>query len=135
MINYLSLFRLRKVKRVMTCNCVSIILNLIYFKLLTSRSGSPKAIFSVPMALIIATNDCIVLLYTTGLYCLLSSFVNPPSWIILMIKKKRDYFFKQKYLNTDFESNLITIVINLVKKYIKGNFPQRRNRSTMCKSL
>ena len=51
--------------------------------ILTSLSASPKVMFSVPMALIIATKDCIVLLYTTGLYCLLSSLVKPPSWIIL----------------------------------------------------
>ena len=41
-----------------------------------------------------ATKDCIVLLYTTGLYCLLSSEVNPPSWIILKKKKKREKYIK-----------------------------------------
>lgn len=35
------------------------------------------------MARIIAARDCMVLLYTTGLYCLLSSDVNPPSCMIL----------------------------------------------------
>lgn len=50
---------------------------------LTSLSGSPKSMCKVAIARIMATNDWIVLLYTTGLYCLLSSFVNPPSWIIL----------------------------------------------------
>jgi len=49
----------------------------------TSRSLSAKLMQSADMARIIATSDWIVLLYTTGLNCLLSSLVKPPSWIIL----------------------------------------------------
>jgi hypothetical protein len=40
---------------------------------LTVLSGWPKSIFSCPIALIMAIIDCIVLLYTTGLYCRHSS--------------------------------------------------------------
>lgn len=51
--------------------------------LLTSRSLFPKPIPRLGIALRMATKDCIVLLYTTGRYCLKSSDVNPLSWIIL----------------------------------------------------
>ena len=50
---------------------------------LTSRSLVEKLMSKFGIALKIATRDCIVLLYTTGLYCLKSSGVNPLSWMIL----------------------------------------------------
>jgi len=49
----------------------------------TSRSLLEKLMPRLGIALRIATKDCIVLLYTTGLYCLKSSGVKPLSWIIL----------------------------------------------------
>lgn len=50
--------------------------------LITSRSV-PNEMFKFGIARKIATSDWIVLLYTTGLYCLKSSDVKPLSWIIL----------------------------------------------------
>lgn len=50
---------------------------------ITSRSLVEKLMPRLGIALRIATRDCIVLLYTTGLYCLKSSGVKPLSWIIL----------------------------------------------------
>ena len=55
----------------------------IEYGIYTSRCLVSNGILKVLQAFIIAAIDCIVLLYTTGLYCLLSSLVNPPSWIIL----------------------------------------------------
>lgn len=49
--------------------------------------------FKFGIARKIATSDWIVLLYTTGLYCLKSSDVKPLSWIILKaikIIRRRD---------------------------------------------
>lgn len=42
------------------------------------------------MALNIATNDWIVLLYTTGRYCLKSSGVKPLSWMILQERRVKE---------------------------------------------
>lgn len=50
---------------------------------LTLLAGLAKLMLSTSMPLIIAASDCIVLLYTTGRYCLHSSLVNPLSWMIL----------------------------------------------------
>lgn len=66
---------------------------------LTALSEWPNSIFSVPNALIMAIIDCIVLLYTTCLYCAHSSWVYPCSWIILRANwisiiqaKVKDYY-------------------------------------------
>ena len=40
------------------------------------------------MPLIIAASDCMVLLYTTGRYCLHSSLVKPLSWMILRERER-----------------------------------------------
>lgn len=40
---------------------------------LTARAASPKSIFSLPIARMMAMMDWMVLLYTTTLYCLHSS--------------------------------------------------------------
>lgn len=53
--------------------------------LITSRSLFANEMFKFGIARKIATSDWIVLLYTTGLYCLKSSDVKPLSWIILKV--------------------------------------------------
>lgn len=55
----------------------------IELKILASLSLFPYWIPRLGIARKMATSDWIVLLYTTGLYCLKSSGVNPLSWIIL----------------------------------------------------
>lgn len=54
-----------------------------FVALITSRSLFANGMFKFGMARRMATSDWMVLLYTTGLYCLKSSDVNPLSWIIL----------------------------------------------------
>ena len=58
--------------------------NLLKAFVLTSLSSSAKATPRFGMALRIATSDWIVLLKTTGRYCLKSSGVNPLSWMIFI---------------------------------------------------
>lgn len=72
---------------------------------LTSLSLFPYWILKFGIALKIATSDCIVLLYTTGRYCLKSSDVKPLSWMILKIWKKKwienwmvSLYYSWKYL-------------------------------------
>ena len=67
-----------------------------YFnQLLTSLSSCEKAIPKFGIARKMATRDCMVLLYTTGRYCLKSSEVNPLSWIILEAEKTKTWWTTQ----------------------------------------
>ena len=54
----------------------------------TVLSPSPKSTLRDPIALMIAIILCMVLLYTTGLYCLQSSSEYPSSWMILSWQNK-----------------------------------------------
>lgn len=72
---------------------------------LTSLSLFPYWILKFGIALKIATSDCIVLLYTTGRYCLKSSDVKPLSWMILKRWKNKwienwmdSLYYSWKYL-------------------------------------
>lgn len=79
------------------------------------------------IALRIATRDCIVLLYTTGLYCLKSSGVKPLSWIILKAetdryklyssqeRKKKRIAKYQIILSTEYKKKLLPNKITLIK--------------------
>lgn len=86
---------------------------------LTSLSLFPQEMPRFGIARSMATSDCIVLLQTTGLYCLKSSLVNPLSWIILQQKKGK--CVSQNSLNfsnivvggdqtTGFFANVLTIL-------------------------
>ena len=56
---------------------------------LTLLAGLAKVIPSRSMPRITASRDLMVLLYTTGLYCLHSSLVNPSLWMILERGRER----------------------------------------------
>ena len=81
----------------------------------TSRSLSAKLMHSADMARMIATSDCIVLLYTTGLNCLLSSLVKPPSWMILQQHNQQNIIMK----SYSHAYTQVTITIPILKNSLK----------------